>query len=225
MKKVKLNFLKGILASFAIIASLTASHAQSPEFAIGPKLGTSINRYGGTDNTTRFGFVGGAFATVGLFRSFAIQPEILYHNQSTRVGSNNQRVEMSFIEVPVLAKFRFGGSSKVQPHIFAGPSFAWNLSADRTTTADDGSAVLVTYNRNRTLGVIGAGIDVGTGRTFFTLDGRYGFGVDNSGNNQTTLQYGQKSFIVMAGIGYRFGGGTGGSAKRTYYREQSVRRY
>ena len=55
-------------------------------------------------------------------------------------------------------------------------------------------------------GVLGAGLDIQSSRIFFTIDGRYGFSFNDLGNSTVNLDVKHRSFVVLAGIGFRFSG-------------------
>ncbi|MGD2246398.1 MAG: porin family protein [Candidatus Aminicenantes bacterium] len=90
-----------------------------PEGAVGDKAGGC------------FGF----FLTYSLMRSFAIQPEVLVsmkgaRGEGTILGEPFEfSVNMTYLEIPLLAKLLIQTGGKLKPNVYAGPALALKLSA------------------------------------------------------------------------------------------------
>lgn len=132
------------------------------------------------------------FAEFGLTDGFAIQPEINFIQKGSTVeasftGNADVKIEarINYLEVPVLAKFRFG-SDKLDIQVFAGPSIGYALSGRAKTTLagvkasekiefdndidDDG----VRDQRWDISAVLGLGGSMSAGPGQIVLDVRYG---------------------------------------------------
>ena len=75
------------------------------------------------DGSTYTSFHFGALAEIKLFENFALQPELLYSSQGTKVNSDAfDDINYNYITVPVLAKFYL---SKDKLSFEAGPQFSF----------------------------------------------------------------------------------------------------
>ncbi|MBC6613121.1 PorT family protein [Hymenobacter sp. BT507] len=105
MKKVLLSVL------VAVGLSTTAAHAQGVR--LGVKAGASLTSFTGKDIEDveyKFGFHGGGVAEIGLSESFAVQPEVLFSMKGAKAeGMGDYRFNQSYIDVPVLLKFKADG--------------------------------------------------------------------------------------------------------------------
>ena len=113
---------------FFIAAVFLSGSAFSQGFQFGIKGGVNISNYTGGDleNSAIVGFHGGVIAGLMLGDHFSIQPEALFSAQGAKikgVGSNEEKFKVSYINLPVLAKYRFTGGFYVE----AGPQVGFKL--------------------------------------------------------------------------------------------------
>ncbi|MGI4738452.1 MAG: porin family protein [Janthinobacterium lividum] len=89
-----------------------AAQAQTARFGL--KAGASLTNVTKTGDgaSNKFGFNGGILANFAVSDMFSIQPEVLYSNKGFKVkdGSNNERLALNYIDVPVLAKVATGAT-------------------------------------------------------------------------------------------------------------------
>lgn len=117
------------LLFFAFVLASTAGFGQG--FQLGVKAGANVSNYTGGDieNKAIVGFVGGATFGFLLGDHFAIQPEVLFSAQGAKfenVGSNEDKYTVSYVNVPVMAKYRFTGGFYLE----AGPQVGFKISED-----------------------------------------------------------------------------------------------
>lgn len=132
--KIKLLALAPLfLAGFTASAQLTA----------GIKAGANITKIDGKSfqEEFRYGYQLGGFAMIGLGKTFAIQPEVLYTQTQTRVESDfrnvyqtafqemrNGDIKLNYLTIPVMLNYKAIGNVFA---LQAGPQFGILLNKDR----------------------------------------------------------------------------------------------
>ncbi|RYY17756.1 MAG: PorT family protein [Chitinophagaceae bacterium] len=109
-------------------AMLTSAAAFSQGFQLGVKGGINISNYTGGDieNSALVGFHGGVIVGLQLGDHFSIQPEALFSAQGAKIrgiSNNEEKFKVSYINLPVLAKYRFNGGFYIE----AGPQVGFKL--------------------------------------------------------------------------------------------------
>lgn len=172
----------------------------SDSFAQSVKTGArgginSANFNGGSDDSgARKGFMIGGFIKMDFPLSpVSIQPEIYYSQKGAE--SSTGEIKLEYIEIPILVKLGLTPAGPVIPNIFAGPYAAFYLnqsSGGGLFPAAGDNVEEIDYG-----GTVGAGIDFEAGKSIFTIDARYSFGltpVFSSGDEKNSV------FAVVAGI-------------------------
>jgi hypothetical protein len=102
--------MKKVVLSLGLLAGITfASQAQSIKYGV--KAGASLTNFSGKDSDgykNKFGFNGGVVANFGLNDMFSIQPEVLYSMKGAKADGTDVRLNLNYIDVPVLAKISTG---------------------------------------------------------------------------------------------------------------------
>ena len=117
--------MKTLLFAVSMLASAAAF---SQDFQLGVKGGVNISNYTGGDfeNSAIVGFHGGVIVGLMLGDHFSIQPEALFSAQGAKikgVSNNEEKFKVSYITLPVLAKYRFTGGFYIE----AGPQVGFKL--------------------------------------------------------------------------------------------------
>jgi len=175
----------------------------------------------------RTGIVAGGFAVIGFGGAFSVQPELNYVQKGHTVEftplpppgqpglevSRFERLEpgkmtlrFSYIEIPVLARYRFApdDTEGLYPHVFAGPTFGFNLTSNigiESDAYDGGDTQTISSETNErefglTLGV-GAELDLTGGRAI--VDARLGVGLDDIYDG-TLGAYRHRSLALTVGL-------------------------
>jgi hypothetical protein len=127
-----------VLASAAILLAVGAADAQ-----LGIRGGLNLSRFVGEDAAAdgRSGLNLGASLPLLHVSAFSIVPEV-YYAQKGGVergvgGSGGLEYELSYIEVPVLAKLSLPipGARSIRAYVAGGPAFAWNLDCRVSSAA------------------------------------------------------------------------------------------
>jgi Outer membrane protein beta-barrel domain len=99
-------------------------------FQLGIKGGVNISNFtGGNFNQVKesslVGFHGGGFVSFLVGDNFAIQPEVLFSSQGAQLenAGNKENFRVSYVIVPVMAKFRFPGGFYLE----AGPQVGFKV--------------------------------------------------------------------------------------------------
>lgn len=137
---------------------------------------------------SKLGFCVGGFIAINLTEMFAIQPEVLFTQKGAKMKEEvfgetlKAWVNLSYLEIPVLAKLTIPTQSSVKPNLFAGPCFAIKMSGKvKAEYAGESDEEDIEDMKGTDFGlVIGAGVDFGLGAPGigkFTVDVRYTLGL------------------------------------------------
>ena len=178
------------LASLLSLFTFSALNAQN---AAGGRIGASWNNVtskdlnGTIDFKTMSSYSAGAFYELDLGYNFFVQPEVNYNEKGFRsdlnkdftlfgvnlpVGANAVTV-VRYVDVPVLAKYKFGHTEGVRAYLMAGPSLGYALNG----TIDTRAKLLIdfkvastpidltanNYKRLELAGVVGGGVELPIG--------------------------------------------------------------
>jgi hypothetical protein len=218
---------KLVLSLFMLFIINEISLAQ---LSLMPKLGLGMstinfdknNILDNDDRKSRLGFVGGVAVNIGITEGFSVQPELNFMSKGVHyeipLASEKGKVNLSYLELPILAKYSFGGEN-FKAFINAGPSLGYaiagkftfsGLSLDAFGELEDGK-----FDNKLDLGVqfgAGAGFTAGPGQ--IVLDLRYGMSFTNltkydSNLSTTKSDFNSKNSIFFVTLGYMIplGGG------------------
>jgi hypothetical protein len=151
----------------------------------------------------RIGLVAGAFVLVPMSETFGFQIEGLYSQKGATFeeGDFEERIEMDWFDVPVLARYTIPSSTNTSFHLFAGPSFSFKLGA-KSIFEFEGEGEEEEDFEDEVKGfdfglVIGAGVEFGR----FVIDGRYTHGfTDLNDVEDEIVETRNRVFSLMAGF-------------------------
>ena len=197
------------------VATSSTALAQKSEVHFGVLAGAAFAKVSGSDVTgdvkTRVGIAAGGFVTIGVSKNFAIEPEALFVQKGAKQTESGvtSRLKLSYVEVPVLLKLRFPGSSggTVVPHIYAGPYLGFKAgchlsSTDGTTTVSakcEDSPFDFKVKSTDFGATFGGGVDVGRA----IIDVRYDFGFSKIGDNTSDNDIKNRVFYLLVGWTFR----------------------
>lgn len=122
---------KNILSVVAVFA-FGLTNAQETKFGVKAggnlsSLRVDLEEVGNVVFKSNVGFQAGAFAEIKVDSKFAIQPEVLYSYESSKLGFGGENIEMnlSYINVPVMAKYY--ASEKISLQV--GPQIGFLVAA------------------------------------------------------------------------------------------------
>jgi hypothetical protein len=179
----------------------------------------------GTSYRTRFklGFSVGVFVTLGLVDFFAIQPEAIITFGGGAFGfpeneflySVKEHLNSRYVELPVLAKLRFGGkegiSDSLRYSLFAGPGIAFKIADGKDKLKIDDETVLDIdlpenfFADNYYFLVFGLGLNglSRSNKTYTTFEIRYHMGLNSVLDESNNLDdFKENNIQVLIGFGY-----------------------
>jgi hypothetical protein len=179
-----MKYLKLILLSSLMVAVISVTQAQV-EVSLGLKGGANFASVDVNDAAATWknktGFHGGAFGLIKITK-FAIQPEMIFSQQGSKVSFSGQSFDANFnyLNVPVLFKFYLAAGLNLQ----LGPQFGFLTSAEsdyNPLTQTSGNTDISSLYKNSDVSVgMGIGWDLPLG---ITLDARYNLGVSEIQNS------------------------------------------
>ncbi|MEP6747665.1 MAG: porin family protein [Bacteroidota bacterium] len=127
--------------SIVIILLLAGTASFAQHFDLGIKGGANISNFTGSSNvndvkaSTLVGFHAGIFLGLYLGDHFSIQPEALFSTQGAKIedGTTKDDYKLTYINVPVLAKYRFNGGFYLE----AGPQIGFNVHSTVAGNSED----------------------------------------------------------------------------------------
>lgn len=197
-----------------VIGFNSQSIAQLPGAPVGIskgiKGGFNFANFRGSDvegSSSRKALVVGGFVKVNLLSIIAIQPEVLYSGKGAEFEENSTKTteKITYLEIPILVKINALNAGLLKAGLIGGPSFAFRLSAKRTTEANGQSNEIDIKDHiksNDAGAVIGIGADISAGVISLTGDIRYTMGLSSIDDSDADLDIKNGVFSVMVGLGF-----------------------
>ena len=178
--------MKKIIVSCFLLIAL-ASQAQT---SFGIRGGISSTTLVGEGYKAKAGFHLGGFANIGIKNGFSLQPELYYATQGAK-WEGDGKTELSYLNIPVLAKYKSAGGFFGE----TGPQIGFMLSAHDTW---DGEKEDVKEYLNTTdfSWAFGAGYQVNKN---LCVNLRYNLGITSFWNSE-------KNSAFLIGVHYTLGG-------------------
>lgn len=173
-------YLSVAMAAILFAGTANAQHS-AQKVAIGIKGGLNLYNVN-TENSTKMdekvGFNVGLLGHVHLAPQLALQPEIVYSLQGAKVPGSDNKLNLGYINVPVLVQYMFDNGFRLQ----AGPQIGFLINA-KSVTPNVKVDVKDGYN---TVDVgLGAGIGYVHPASGFGVDLRYNLGLTDITKNTT----------------------------------------
>ncbi|MFZ5980979.1 MAG: porin family protein [Candidatus Zixiibacteriota bacterium] len=181
----KLLLVLGVIMIFAV-----SGIAQTEGVGItakGVKAGLNLANLTGSDiegNKMMLTFGGGAFVEYSFNPQFAIQPEALFMMKGTKAEEGDEKINLTYIEIPVLLKFKPTMEGNFKPAIFAGPALGLLLSAKADVYDEVEEEIVEDVDIKDEMKSIDFGIAFGAGFMYMmqngggiTFDARYTMGM------------------------------------------------
>ena len=165
--------------------------AQTPHVEFGLKAGLNLSKFNQPNMDNIAGFNAGAFAHVHLSRHFALQPEVVYSQQGSKLA-NNETQRVNYVNIPVLGQYMFGGGLRLQ----TGPQIGLRTNAT-IKNGNHESANDNAYTGADVAWSFGAGFlsPVGLG-----VDARYNLGITDITKSSSDI----KNRVFQVGLFYQF---------------------
>ena len=124
--------MKKIILSAMAVFAFGFTNAQETKFGVKAggnlsSLRVDVENVGNVVFNSNAGFQAGAFAEIKVDSKFAIQPEVLYSYESSKfgLGGDEAKINLSYINVPVMAKYYASEKISLQ----AGPQIGFLVAA------------------------------------------------------------------------------------------------
>jgi len=198
--------MKKLLIVCLMLVGIASSHTAlaQVQFSLGIKGGVNfanldVTSSVGDNYKNRTGFHGGAFA---LFKvtAFAVQPELIFSQQGSKVSFNSQDIDanFSYLNVPIMAKFYLPLGLNLQ----LGPQFGFLTTAEsdyNPLTGTMQTTDLKEYYKNSDVSIgMGIGWDL---PLKLSIDARYNLGVTEIEDNASLSQ--TKNQVFQISVGYK----------------------
>ncbi|MDX1671036.1 MAG: porin family protein [Balneolaceae bacterium] len=203
MKKVTAITL--FLFAFSVFIYPDVAMAQN-SVKFGFKGGVTVSNYLDIDPDpdSRIGTVFGGFAEINLESlPIAIQPEVIWIQRGAEVEGQGQaafdsKVNVNYLDIDVLAKYKFDTNSPLKPNIFVGPYLGIDLN-QATREAVEVVGSFQPEAKTDFGGVVGLGTDIEVLGATFIIDARWNVGLSDAFDNAS----GKNSvFSFMGGIAF-----------------------
>jgi hypothetical protein len=192
--------MRKIILSLFLITGLSVA-ASAQYFHIGAKAGANLGKIDGESFKSGYnlGYLAGAYVELGISKTIAIQPELLFTQTNTKIDSGFQfykpgaiigsKANLNYLNVPILLNIKPSKLITLQ----VGPQFGLLLNKDETLVTNTGNAI-----KNGDFSML-AGAQVNLG--IINIYGRYAIGLyelNDLGNEQKW-----KSQAIQLGLGIR----------------------
>ena len=206
MKKILV--VCGVLFSFLALTVLPAQAVQIT--AKGVKGGLALTNMSGDDiedNEAKIGFALGGFLTFNISGDFSVQPELLFVQKGTKWldGDAKAVFRLTYLEIPILAKYSFPVGTNMNAFVFAGPALALKVGATAyVEVGDESDSENLDEAKGMDFGLaFGAGMAWPLGNNIFTFDVRYTLGLGNCmAYEGEDIKVKNGAILFLAGLGF-----------------------
>ncbi len=197
--------MKRLIVTLALVTFLSST-VLAGGLTLGFKGGLNLANVTGDDvedNEMKLCFGGGVFINFPMCGLISLQPELLFMMKGMEFESYiDAGVRMSYIDIPILAKFTIPTIGALSPNLFAGPYVGFNTSAE--VYVGDIVNDIKDQVKSTDFGlVLGGGLDYSIGVGELTFDARYALGL--SSFDDTADEDDVKNTGIMFMVGYGLG--------------------
>lgn len=191
---------------------LAVNRAEAVQIAAkGLKGGLVLANMTGDDidqNKTKIGFALGGYLTLAVSDAFSIQPELLLVQKGTKWKEEgiSDVIRLTYLEIPVLAKYRFPAGPDMNAFVFAGPALGLKVGAT-SHWEEDGDSGTEDFDEAKGLDfglAFGAGLEKPFGGSVVSFDIRYTLGLGNCCEDDDGEDYKIKNSAILFLVGFGF---------------------
>ena len=179
--------MKKLFLAVAMMLTAFGANAQSNWEA---KAGVGLSSLAGsdTDADAKFSFKLGVGYNINISEAFSVQPAIMYANKGWK---GDETYNLSYIQIPIMAAYKFGLTDNMNMTVNAGPYFAYGISGTNDAFNSDGLD-LEKFDCG-----LGAGVKVDINNFLVGIDMEYGL---------TKIIKDVKAYNISYGVtlGYKF---------------------
>lgn len=200
----RVRVIAAALGAAIILPSVAAAQTPYPT-TFGVKAGVNSSTLSTDDDaldvSSRWGAVAGLFAGRNITDNLGMQLEALFSQRGAKdtTGGTDTTLRLTYLDVPLTARFGSTTSNNVHFHAFTGPQLGLKISAkvkdDFLGIETDLDDEVKSWDFGWTLG---AGVEMNK----LSLDARYTIGLTNIDNSDSDAAIKNRTFTVL--LGYRF---------------------
>lgn len=199
----------------ALAAALLFSQpARAEEVSVGLKTGLNITTFVGSDSAgaeQKAGLSLGGYVIFPVSKRFKVQAECLYSEKGAVYKyedfyAGEGRIELAYLEIPVLARFDIESGGGAKPAIFFGPSFGIKIKAKAEyRTIGESSEGSIDHIKTLDPGIVlGGVIDMETSKGKVSLEARYTLGLTTIAEKTEGTTADIRNGAATLLFGYRF---------------------
>jgi hypothetical protein len=208
---MKPGHAKTVLFGLAVLC--LAGSGSAAEISAGGRVGLNVSAiFGDTVQglTPRVGFNLGLYSTQWLNEKLGFQEELMINTKGERWKSgeidytayNHYATSLTYLDIPLLVKWRFMANDALRPSLYAGPDLAFPLIADAAYNGNTVDMMQVTNGLDFGF-TAGLSFDIRQGTMFIPLDIRYTLGLtDYAKTGELNLHQRNGVFSISAGLGF-----------------------
>jgi hypothetical protein len=202
---------RGAFSMLLLSAGITSVAPAQQHAEFGILAGATFSKFRGSDkgalDQSKLGIAGGGFVTLVLTPEFGFQPEVLFVQKGGKGPANTDSYRFSYIQIPVLAKFRLppsGYANQLSPHLYVGAAVGLKVGCHATVSSVSGSCkeLGVQIKRHDFSVVAGAGLNFG--RAF--IDARFDLGFTKIEDAASPDDVRNSTLYLLAGWTFRLPG-------------------
>jgi hypothetical protein len=213
---------RSFLLALLLAAALPAPAARAArDVSVGLKAGISAANWHGEipiddliQRHTRYAFSGGIAVHLGLDRTFAFQPELLYVQKGTSLGdieltdpfgtptgTAHVVLAANYLELPLLLRVALPGVGHTAPYLIAGPTLGMRGAQRQIVTGDIKASQAIHFVKETDVGAaFGVGAEVGSGKGRFNIESRYTLGLTDATQPEFSDNARNGALLVMVGV-------------------------
>jgi hypothetical protein len=213
----------GLFVSVLLVLVFMQS-APAMELSAGARIGLNMSGVlGDTSKHTaelmmpRFGFNFGAFASEWINESFGLQEELVigFRGESWKNADsidlslwNKYPIHFTYLEVPILAKWKFLKKDNLRPVLYGGPNIAFPIIAEAVSVGGN-TLDMMSSTQPVDVGLtVGLSLDWKRGNAVVPIDVRYTMGfidfLKRDALNPYDIRLTHSVFSISAGLGWIF---------------------
>ena len=212
--------MRAIVGMLCAAMLVVAVDADAKKMYAGVKGGVNMADFGGDDapgnSSTRTGFSGGAFYGIDVNDQFGVRGEVNYVQkgaegdvQAEDGDTHDGTYKLDYVEIPVLFLANIPAGDKFAFSIFAGPTFAFNTTAEVEIPSHNETEDLSSIIKSFEFGAaVGGGIEYMLSSFSIIADVRYSLGastVSDDGSGES-IDVKNRGIGIMAGVRFPLGG-------------------
>lgn len=195
---MKTNNMKHLSFLFVLsVLSLAVSAQYKSHVEFGLKAGLNIadlSMKGGNDSKAKVSFNAGGLAHIHFSQHFALQPELVFSGQGAQSKDDDDKLNLSYLNIPVLLQYMTGSGFRIQ----TGPQLGFLLAA-KAKSGGETADVKDAFKTTDFSWAFGLSYVTPSG---FGVDGRYNLGISDisKGNDEGKV----RNSVFQFGVFYQF---------------------